>query len=59
MAVPPLPAALVEQALQRGLACARRLQAQGLVHAALLVCQGSLARLPAVGALELTPELVQ
>lgn len=59
VAVPPLPAALVQQALQRGLACAQRLQAQGLVHAALLVCQGSLARLPAVRALELPPELVQ
>ncbi|MDO9285502.1 MAG: UPF0280 family protein [Aquabacterium sp.] len=59
VAVPPLPAALVEQALQRGLACARRLQAQGLVHAALLVCQGSLARLPAVSALESPPALVQ
>lgn len=59
VAVLPLPAARVEQALQRGLACALRLQAQGLVHAALLVCQGSLARLPAVPALELPPELVQ
>jgi ApbE superfamily uncharacterized protein (UPF0280 family) len=45
--VPPLPATLVQQALQRGLACARRLQARGLVQAALLVCQGSLVRLPA------------
>ena len=59
VAVPPLPPALIEQALQRGLACARRLQALGLVQAALLVCQGSLARLPAVSALELPPELVQ
>lgn len=55
----PLPAALVQQALQQGLACAQRLQAQGLVHAALLVCQGSLARLPGVPALELPPALVQ
>lgn len=59
VAVPPLPPALVGQALQRGLACARRLQSQGRVHAVLLVCQGSLARLPAVPALESSPALVQ
>jgi ApbE superfamily uncharacterized protein (UPF0280 family) len=59
VAVPPLPAELVQQALQRGLACAQRLQAQDLVHAVLLVCQGSLARLPAVSALEWPTELVQ
>ena len=51
--VPPLPPALVQQALQAGLQLAQRLQAQGLVHAALLACQGSLARLAPVGALEL------
>ncbi len=53
VAVPPLPAALVQLAVQLGLACARSLQQRGLVHAALLVCQGSLARLPALQALEL------
>jgi hypothetical protein len=51
--VPPLPAPLVQQALDGGLALARRLQAAGLVHAALLACQGSLARLAPAGALEL------
>jgi hypothetical protein len=59
VAVPALPAAAVDQALQRGLACARRLQARGLVQAALLACQGSLARLPAPQALESDAELVQ
>ena len=57
--VPPLPAALVQQALQRGLACARRLQARGLVQAAVLVCQGSLVRLPAPLPLPSLPQLVQ
>lgn len=57
--VPRLPPALVDAALQRGLACARRLQAAGRVFAALLVCQGSLARLPAPNLLESTDELVQ
>jgi len=51
--VPPLPPALVQQALGSGLALARRLQHQGQLHAALLVCQGSLARLAPAGALEL------
>jgi len=50
--VPALPAALVQQALQRGLACALRLQARGLVQAALLACQGSFARLPLAQPLE-------
>jgi uncharacterized protein len=53
VAVPPLAPAAVSQALQRGEAVARRLQARGLVHAAWLVCQGSLARLDALPALEL------
>ena len=57
--VPPLPAALVQQALQRGLACARRLQGRGLLQAALLVCQGSLVRLPAPMPVRLLPQLVQ
>lgn len=43
--VPTLPAAVVQQALQRGLACAQRLQAAGLLHAAVLACQGQLCRL--------------
>ena len=53
VAVPPLPSALVQQALQAGLDMARSLQTQGHIHAALLVCQGSLARLAPAGALEL------
>ena len=53
VAVPPLTPAAVQQALQRGLAVARQLQSLGRVHAALLVCQGSLARLDALAALEL------
>lgn len=57
--VPPLPPELLQAALQRGLACAQRLQAEGLVHAALLACQGSLARLPAFAALQSAIELVQ
>ncbi len=59
VAVPALPAALVQQALQRGLACAQRLQTRGLVQAALLVCQGSLVRLPAPVPLRSAPQLVQ
>ena len=57
--VPPLAAAQVQQALAHGLACAQALQARGLIHAAVLVCQGSLARLPAAQPLEWAPELVQ
>ena len=53
VAVPPLAPAAVQQALHRGLAVARRLQTQGRVHAVLLACQGSLARLDALPALEL------
>jgi uncharacterized protein len=53
VAVPPLAPARVQSALQRGCAAARALQARGLVHAAVLVCQGSLARVPALPALEL------
>lgn len=37
--VPPLPAALVDQALQAGLARAEALRAQGLIWHAALVCQ--------------------
>jgi ApbE superfamily uncharacterized protein (UPF0280 family) len=46
--VPALAPAQVQQALQHGLACARRLQARGLVHAALLACQGSTTVLEAM-----------
>jgi ApbE superfamily uncharacterized protein (UPF0280 family) len=53
VAVPLLPTAAVQQALQAGLQVARQLQAQGLLQAALLACQGSLARLAPIGALEL------
>ncbi len=53
VAVPALPPALVQQALEAGMAVARSLQQQGLVHAVLLACQGSLARLAPAGALEL------
>jgi len=38
--VPQLPANLVQQALQNGWQCARECQAQGLMAAAFLVCQG-------------------
>jgi ApbE superfamily uncharacterized protein (UPF0280 family) len=38
--VAPLPPMAVQQALARGLALARRLQADGLIHAAVLACQG-------------------
>jgi len=51
--VPALAPAQVQRALQRGEAMARRLQSRGLVHAALLACQGSLARVDALPALEL------
>ena len=50
--VPPLPPAKVAQALQQGLACARRLQQRGWVSAALLACQGSLLRLSVAKSLE-------
>ncbi|MEF7614974.1 UPF0280 family protein [Aquincola sp. MAHUQ-54] len=38
--VPPLPPAVVAAALQAGRHKARQLQSRGLVHAAMLVCQG-------------------
>ena len=56
VAVPPLPPAVVQQALQAGLATARRLQRRGLVHATLLVCQGAMLRLPAVPVPQPQPE---
>ena len=39
--VPRLPLALAQQAVARGVALARRLQGQGLMHAAYLVCQNA------------------
>ena len=59
VAVPPLPEPVREQALQAGLACAQRLQARGLLHAAVLVCQGSLARLMPAQPLQSAVQLVQ
>jgi ApbE superfamily uncharacterized protein (UPF0280 family) len=38
--VPPLAPHEARRALQRGLVLARRLQTEGLIHAAMLVCQG-------------------
>jgi len=46
-AVPSLPPALAREALQRGAAKARELQARGLIVAALLVCQGQASFVPA------------
>jgi ApbE superfamily uncharacterized protein (UPF0280 family) len=46
--VPPLPPTLVQSALEAGLRCAQALQRQGLIEAAALVCQGSLARTPEI-----------
>lgn len=57
--VPMLPAAARAEALAAGLAQAQRLQSLGLIHAAVLVCQGSLARLPAPRPLQCQPGLVQ
>ncbi|MEO5698475.1 MAG: UPF0280 family protein [Burkholderiaceae bacterium] len=39
VAVLPMPAELVQQALRAGERCARALQRDGLIHAAMLVCQ--------------------
>jgi ApbE superfamily uncharacterized protein (UPF0280 family) len=58
-AVPPLAAHQVQLALQQGLACAQGLQQRGLVFSALLVCQGSLARLMPPEKLQCLPKLVQ
>jgi len=41
--VPDLPPALVQEALQLGLDCARAMQARGQLHAAFLCCQGQTA----------------
>lgn len=50
--VPALPAEAVQQALDQGLRCAQALQRQGLIEAAALVCQGSLARTPEIQPLQ-------
>ena len=50
--VPRLPARLVHQALQNGLQCARECQAQGLIAAALMVCQGQSMALTLGGAVD-------
>lgn len=57
--VPRLPPALVEQALQAGVQRARGLQAQGLVWAAVLACQGRLASVdnPSAGRLPQAPAI--
>lgn len=44
--VPRLPPALIQDALQLGLDCARGLQARGQLHAAYLCCQGQVAVTP-------------
>ncbi len=44
--VPSLPPALIQDALQLGLDCARGLQARGQLHAAYLCCQGQVAVTP-------------
>jgi len=50
--VPRLPAPLVHQALQNGWQCARECQAQGLMAAAFLVCQGQSMALTLGGAVD-------
>ena len=47
--VAPLPAGVVRQALQRGARRARELQRAGLIHAAVLVCQGQVLRVDGHG----------
>ncbi|MEH3085428.1 MAG: UPF0280 family protein [Xylophilus ampelinus] len=47
--VPTLGADAVDAALRAGLRTARRLQAAGRIHAAALVCQGRMLRLPPQG----------
>ena len=46
--VPPLPAGVVRQALQRGARRARELQRAGLIHCAVLVCQQQAVRVEAL-----------
>ena len=50
--VPRLPARVVHQALHNGLQCARECQAQGLIAAALMVCQGQSMALTLRGAVD-------
>ena len=47
--VAPLPTGVVRQALQRGARRARELQRAGLIHAAVLVCQGQALRVDGHG----------
>lgn len=51
--VPVLPPEQVRTALRRGLARALELQRAGLVHAALLICQGQAARAEPAGAIRI------
>ena len=46
--VPPLPAGVVRQALQRGARRACELQRAGLIHCAVLVCQQQAVRVEAL-----------
>ena len=57
--VPPLPAALVQQALQAGLAKARALRAAGLVWSALLTCQNQSLGVPTAAGPETRPEVAR
>jgi ApbE superfamily uncharacterized protein (UPF0280 family) len=52
VAVPDLPVEWVQRALEAGWQCARACQAQGLIAAAALVCQGQSLWLPLAGAPE-------
>jgi hypothetical protein len=52
VAVPRLPPDAVESALDCGVAEARRMQAQGLIHAAVLRLQDAVAVVAAAGAAE-------
>ncbi len=55
--VPRLESALVQRALQAGLACAQALQARGLIWSAALVCQNQTALAhPAHGSVHANPE---
>ena len=55
--VPPLPLEVVRHALQQGERRARELQLAGLIHAAVLVCQGQALRVEAAGAAARAPRI--
>ena len=57
--VPALPAALVQQALQAGLAKAQALRSAGLVWSALLTCQNQSLGIPAATSPEARPPLAR